>query len=121
MNSTIMKNFIFDEYENCINPNRTEGGDKEFFFEIQTAYHNGVWYHGHRYWVTGHKCDWPVYINSNGCNTEREAIIKEICFLIKDLQNDITKRILNMEVPQKVFKELNDLKAKYTNPQLTLF
>lgn len=116
-----MKNFIFDEYERCINPNRIEGGDKDFFFEIQTAYHKGVWYHGYRYWITGRSNDWPVYINSNGCNTEREAIIKEICFLLKDLQSKSTKRFLYMEVPQKVFKELKDLKAKYENPQQSLF
>ena len=115
-----MKDFIFDEYQRCINPNRIEGGNKEFWFEIQTACKDGKWYHGHQYWTRGHHFEWEVYLNTNYCNSEREAIIDEITLLAFFFDRENDNKHSNQKVPLFVFGELRDLMVKYKNPQLSL-
>lgn len=115
-----MKEFIFDEDQRCINPNRIEGGDKDFWFEIQTACKDGRWYHGHQYWTRGHHFEWEVYLNTASRATESEAICMEIDCLVVSLKADYNSHYSRFEVPEKVFKQLKELKGKCQHPQMTL-
>ena len=116
-----MKKFIFNEDQRCINPNRIEVGNKEFWIEIQTAENEGKWYHGHQYWSRGHHFNWYVYLNTYHCDTEAQAICNEIDFLIKSLQRENDSLRSSFDVPDSIFKELKDLKEKNKTPQLSLF
>lgn len=110
-----MKEFIFNEDKRCMNPNRIEGGNKEFWFEIQTACKDGKWYHGHHYWTRGHTFEWDVYLNTNCCDTEHEAIVDEARHIYSfERENKYSG------VPESIFKELKEMIAKYNNPQLSL-
>ena len=115
-----MKEFIFDEYQHCINPNRIEVGNKEYFIEIQTAYHDGFWYYGDRRWTRGNSMETEVALNTTKYNTEREAIINGIDKLV-DFLNYVNKRPYFCHVPDFIFKELKDLQVKTRNPQLNIF
>jgi hypothetical protein len=119
-----MKEFIFDEYEHCINPNRLELGNKNFYLEIQTSCKDGKWLSGHKYWTRGHKDDWPCSLNTNVYDSEHTAIHNETKFLIKSLK-EINERFQeysrDFEVPEFIFSELKELEIKSKNPQLKLF
>ena len=115
-----MKEFIFDEDQCCINPNRIEGGDKDFWFEILTACKDGHWYHGHHYWTRGCRDEWDVCLNTTSHATENEAVYKEIDCIIAFLKANYNGQHSRFGVPEKVFKQLNDLKEKCRHPQMTL-
>ena len=115
-----MKEFIFDEYQHCINPNRLPFGNKEFYGEILTALHKGKWYVGDMYWQRGKKWNTPPSLNTNEFETEREAIIYEIEHLMHHL-TWVQGRPFYNEVPDFVLKELKTLLEKQKNPQLKLF
>ena len=115
-----MKEFIFDEYQHCINPNRIEFGNKEFYGEIQTAFCNGKWYCGDFYWTRGNKWEQEPSLNTNEYDTEREAILSEIEHLIKHL-TWIQEAPFNTAVPDFIFKQLKDLQVNTKNPQLVIF
>lgn len=116
-----MKDFIFDEYQRCINPNRIEGGNKDFWFEIQTACKDGKWYHGHQYWTRGSHSEFDVYSDTYHCPTEREAILKELELVTKSFENEGKYIRSRLEVPPFIFKELKELEEKYKHPQMSLF
>lgn len=113
-----MKEFIFDENQACINPNRREGGNKDFWFEIQTACHHGKWFAGHQFWSRTWKMDLHVYLNTTEYDTEQEAAYKEIGHLLKFLEYENNKTIRPHEVPAVVFRELKNMKQKEISPQL---
>jgi hypothetical protein len=115
-----MKEFIFDGYKECINPNRIELGNKEYFIEILTAYHDGFWYGGNRTWRRDESMDDYPALNTSKFATEREAILKVIDVLLKHLAY-IKSKVYFGDVPDFIFKELKDLKERYKNPQLSLF
>lgn len=114
-----MKEFVFNEYGKCINPNRIPVGNKEFYAEIVTACKDGKWYHGFWYWTRGHSFDMDAYLNTASCDTEREAIMKESEYLASSLSDDVERS--RCEVPLSVFNELRDIYNKYRNPQMSLF
>ena len=119
-----MKKFIFNEYGNCINPNRIELGNQQFFLEVWTAYKDGRWLSGHRYWTRGYNDDWPCSINTNDYDSEHDAICKETKLLAKHLKerNEWFRQYSRgFEVPEFVFNELKELEIKSKNPQLKLF
>lgn len=113
-----MKKFIFDEYHSCINPNRLEIGDKDFFVEIQTACNDGKWYNGYWYWTRGHTFDHRVYLDTYCFESEIEAVRNCAKNLIESFKWDNNQRIhKTIEVPDYIFKELKSLMT----PQLKLF
>lgn len=114
-----MKEFIFDIYKHCINPNRIPIGNKDFYLEILTACSNGKWYHGSWYWTKNDSFSNGVYIDSYPCSTEEEAIMRE-SVLVSGWLSKSTKRS-KLEVPLSIFKELKDTYHKYKTPQMTLF
>lgn len=112
-----MKEFIFDEYQMCINPNRIELGDKDFWMEIQTACKDGVWYSGFQYWQRGHTWEHSPCLNTKTFNSEHEAICEEAKMLHKFLKSQNERTYNDIEVPDKIFKQLKELQT----PQLKLF
>lgn len=115
-----MKEFIFNQNQMCINPNRVEIGNKTFWLEIQTACHEGKWYHGHQYYAGGETFELDVYLNTGNCDTEAEAVCKEIDCLLHWLNQESERRFSSLEVPDSIFRQLKDLKEKYRTPQLSL-
>ena len=115
-----MKEFYFDEYHHCINPNRIAYGNKEFYGEVHTAFHKDKWYVGDMYWCRGTDWENPPSLNTNNFDTEREAIIYGIEHIIDHL-TWIQEKPFDKEVPGFIFKELKKLLDNYKNPQLELF
>ena len=116
-----MKEFIFDEYGMCINPNRIELGDKDFWMEIMTACNDGVWYSGFRYWQRGRSWEHHPYLNTNKYTSESEAICDEVRITTKFLKEQNESKYNDLEVPDRIFKQLRDLKTKCKTTQLSLF
>lgn len=117
-----MKEFIFDEYGSCINPNRIEGGNKNFWVEIMTAEHEGKWYCGHQYWTRGQRYEYEVYLNTNAYKTEIEAICKEAGHLFHYFQSENQNTRSRLEVPQNIFTTLKKIQADAKNRnQLSIF
>ena len=116
-----MKEFIFNEDKRCINPNRVECGDKEFWIEIQTACYDGKWYHGYQYWTHGNSFKSEIYKDTYPCENECEAICEEIDHIIWFFKNDLIRIVKHLDIPEKIFTELNDLKEKTMHPQLSIF
>lgn len=114
-----MKRFIFTDTKNCINPNRTEIGNDKFWLEIMTAMSDGKWYSGYRQWSNGKTFDMDVYINGEGHDTEREAILLEIEHLLKYFA--LVKERRYEPVPDFVFDELKNLRSSQMATQLSLF
>lgn len=115
-----MKEFIFDEYQQCINPNRLPFGNKEFYGEIQTACHKGKWHVGNMYWRRGKNWSNDPALNTRSFETERDAIVWEIEHVIRHL-TWIQEKPWEEYVPDFVFKELKKLLENTKNPQLDLF
>ena len=115
-----MKKFIFDEYQGCINPNRLEVGNSEFYIEITTAFHDGKWYASYWYWTKGKQAvDEAPHLNTNAFETEEKAICHSAECAIKLLEYENKSRH-GIDVPDFIFKELKDIKEKNNTPQLTL-
>lgn len=120
-----MKTFVFDEYKQCINPNRIGRGNQNFYFEIWTACKDGKWYAGHMYWTRGEHMEDKPALNTNSYDTEHLAIHVEVLHFTKYLRysKDWNDKFPNhgLDVPDFVFRELKDLEIKSKNPQMELF
>lgn len=113
-----MKKFIFNEYKDCINPNRIEIGDEDFFVEIWTACKNGKWHNGFRYWTRGHNFKDEVSLNTTEFESEIDAIRNCVTHLIKSFEWDNSRQIhRTLEIPDYIFTGLR----KLLTPQLSLF
>lgn len=112
-----MKKFIFDEYDMCINPNRIELGDKDFWLEIQTACNDDLWYSGFQYWQRGRTWEHSPSLNTKTFYSEHEAIRYEAEMLRKFLKRQNERTYNDIEVPDHIFTELK----KMQTPQLSIF
>lgn len=116
-----MKQFIFDEDECCINPNRYPVGNKEFYAEVLTGCEDGRWYYGYWYWTRGHSFKISVYLHTSSKDTEREAILKATEHLIKMFNEMSEDKFRPIEIPLRVLKDLRDLYNEWKTPQMKLF
>lgn len=114
-----MKNFIFDEYRSCINPNRIELGDSKFYVEIRTAFNNGKWYAAYWYWTNGRGVGDEPHLDTCDFNEEYQAICFISIIALKHLESE-KQSVRSLDVPDNIFKELKELRDKNKTPQLTL-
>lgn len=114
-----MDEFIFNDCNVCINPNKINGELKKFRWEITTANNGKGWIYGHDFSTptSGWGCG-PWKEDSEVFTTEHEAI------------EDAAKKGLNffereekggMKIPAQLFNELKNLCGKPKPVQLTLF
>ena len=115
-----MKEFIFDEYKHCINPNRIPFGNNEFYGEIHTAFYKGDWYVVFMHWQRGYTDKLKPSLDTNKYESERIAIIACIEYLLSSFIW-LQKRPFDRDIPSFIPKELKKLLESYKNPQVELF
>ncbi len=114
-----MKEFVFNDCNICINPNKLNGQVKNFKWEIVTARENDKWIYGFSFdtptsgW--GHGA-WKK--DTETFTTEHEAIEaggKKGLYFFEKAQKE------GMKIPARLFQELKNLLGKPRPVQLTLF
>lgn len=113
-----MKEFIFNDCNICINPNKINGEVKRFYWQIETACTDGKWIFGFSFGTSTSGWGCGAWKKDDSFGTEHDAIEaaakKGIHFFEKEQK-------MGMNIPAQIFQQLKDLCGPPKPVQLTLF
>lgn len=113
-----MKEFVFNECNICVNPNKVEGQVKRYDWQIETAYTEGKWVFGFIFgtptsgWGSGASKKYGTQYDSEHDAIEAGAKAG-IHFFEKEQKG-------GMNIPAQIFQQLKELCGKPKPVQLVL-
>lgn len=113
-----MKEFVFNDCNICINPNKVDGQVKKFRWQITTALYNGKWTYGYSFDTPTGGWGCGVWKDRESYTSEHDAIEAGAKRGIEYFEGEQDR---GMNIPKQIFQQLKDLCGTPKPVQLLLF